>query len=270
MTSRMPLRLVVGLVVGVVLVGAGVATAQVPTVPQVPVPPAVPGSQTERFRLVLEGESEAVRDLDLDGTNLICTASVNAHITETTTWQRGRGVVVEFTRLGTGRRAPILLRRVGSNGLPVFAVVVKATRTSSGSATRTTAGPPEACPPLTEDLSKGPDCGKPDDQRSNVSLEYLRGQLQVKLRGLGSVGDIKCPVSEVYGGTPDLKYSWPTPPDVRPGPLPASRIFGTARAFRVRLLAPLLRTSETVSRAYLSGRADDWGRNQVIVRFIRI
>lgn len=269
MPVSMSLRLVVVAAAGMVLGGAGVAAAQVPPAPAIPVP-AIPGSQTERFRVVLEGETEAIRDLDLDGTNVVCTASVNAHITETATWRRGQGVIVEFTRLGTGRRAPVLVRRVGSRGLPVFTVVVAVTRASTGAATRTPAGAPEACPPVSEDLSKGPDCGKPDNLRANVSLEYLQGKLRVKLRGLGSVGDIRCPVSEVYGGTPELKYSWPTPPDVRPGVLPVQKIFGGARAFAVRMTAIPVRTVETVNRTYLSGSATDWGKNQALVRFIRL
>ncbi|MGD9571346.1 MAG: hypothetical protein AB7V62_05640 [Thermoleophilia bacterium] len=271
MPGRLPFRLVVIAAVGVaVATGAGVAAAQAPTVPTVPVLPPIPGSQTERFRLVLEGETLAIRDLDVGGTNTLCNATVNANITERATWRRGRGVTVAFTRLGTGRRAPILVRRVGSRGIPLFTVVVQATRTSSGSGVRTPLGPPEACPPVTEDLSKGDECGIPQDLRSNVSLEYLQGHLEVKLRGLGSVTDIRCPVSEVYGGTPELEYSWPTPPDLREGVLPASRIFGRARAFAVRLTAVPARSTETITRGNLTGSATDFGRNRVTVRFIRL
>ena len=157
-------------------VGAGASAAQPP-------PPGA-GLQTERFRLVVEGDAEAVRDLDLGGDNGVCNAQVNVHVRETATWQRGRGVVVEFTRLGTGPRAPVFMRRVGS-ARPIFTVVVAVTRTSSGSATRTPSGPPEACPPLTEDLAQGPDCGVPQRDRAAISMLYAGGLMRMSHSGLG-------------------------------------------------------------------------------------
>lgn len=262
MPISIPSRIIVGTAAALAIAsGAGQSAAQSP--------PALPGAQTERFRLVLEGDARAVRDLDLGGSNGICNSTVNVHVKEDATWRRGRGVVVEFVRLGAGPRAPVVMRRVASR-LPVFAVVVAATRTSSGSATRTPAGPPEACPPLTEDLSQGPDCGKPQPTRSNVSLTYLRGLLRIRLVGLGSVTDIACPVSQVFGGTPELKFGWPTPVNVRDEPLAPALVFGSRRAFVVRTVAPHRRTTETFASGPLSGSVTDFGDNRVTVRFIRL
>lgn len=241
--------------------GAGVAAAQAPA--------AAPGLQTERFRLVMEGTATAVRDLDLGGANGICNAQVNAHVKETAVWQRGRGVVVEFVRLGTGRRGPVIMRRVGS-ALPVVTAVGTITRTSSGSATRTPAGAPEACPPASEDLSQGPDCGIPQKLRTNVSLLYANGLLRIRNSGLGAIEEIACPVSQVYGGTPDLKYGWPAAPAVRPEVIAPALIFGTRTAFVVRLAALPKRTSEPISSGPLSGGVRDFGTNRVTVRFIRV
>lgn len=253
------------IVVGV----AALACAGAPGMAAAQTPPGLPGVQTERFRLVMEGTATAVRDLDLGGVNGVCNAQVNAHINETAVWQRGRGVVVEFVRLGTGGRGPVILRRVG-NALPVVTAVGTITRTSSGSATRTPAGPPEACPPATEDLSKGPDCGVPQRLRTNVSLAYANGALRIRNSGLGAIEEIACPVSQVYGGTPDLKYGWPTPPVLRPELVAPSLIFGTRAAFVVRLAALPKRTSEPIASGPLSGSVRDFGTNRVTVRFIRV
>ncbi len=243
------------------LCAAGVAAAQ-----QVP---TVPGAQTERFRLVVEGEVRAVSDLDLGATTAVCTAQVNAHMVERATWRRGRGVVVQFTRLGAGRSAPVLMTRVGS-ARPQFTVVVTSTRTSSGSATRTPVGPPEACPPLTEDLSKGPECDAPKVTRAAVSILYAGGTLRIQQTGLGALVEIECPVSEVAGGALDVRYAWPGPPPVRAASLPRPLIFGKRRAFVVRTDSPRRRDTRTIALGPLSGSATDFGHNRVTVRFIRL
>lgn len=247
--------------------GAGLAAAQ--TVPAVPAVPVVPGAETAEFRLVIEGTSTATRDLDLGGSNGICDAQVNVHLEETATWQRGRGVVVRFTKLGTGPRAPVLMTRVGSPR-PAVTVVVSATRTSSGAATRTPSGPPEACPPVSEDLSGGPDCGKPDRSRAVMSLLYAGGLLRIRQTGLGALPEIDCPVSQVYGGTPDMRFSWPTPPALRPELIAPSLIFGNRRAFVVRAASGRARTNAPIASGPLTGRVSDFGQNRVTVRFIRL
>ena len=253
--------IVAGLAALACAAGAGVAAAQTST--------AVPGLQTERFRLVMEGTATAVRDLDLGGVNGVCNAQVNAHINEKAVWQRGRGVVVEFVRLGIGGRGPVIMRRVGS-AAPVVTAVGTITRTSSGSATRTPAGAPEACPPLSEDLAQGPDCGVPQRLRTNISLTYTGGLLRIRSSGLGAVEEIACPVSQVYGGTPEPKYVWPSAPPLRPELIAPSLIFGTRAAFVVRLAALPTRTSEPIASGPLSGNVRDFGTNRVTVRFIRI
>ncbi len=253
----MRVLLVTSLAVAGVLAATGVAAAQAPP---------VPGAQTERFRLVLEGEGRAVRDLDLGATTGNCSFTVNAHLTEEATWRRGRGVTLEFLRLGTGRRAVIFMRRPGSPA-PVFTVNVASTRRSSGSASRT--GPPE-CIPVTEDLAQGPECGIPARTNANISLTYTGGLLRVRTSGLGTISDIRCPESTIYGGTPDLKYAWPSPLPIRPELLPPSLIFGTKRAFVIRMAALRKRTSEPLVSGTLSGNVTDVGENRVTIRFIRL
>jgi hypothetical protein len=195
---------------------------------------------------------------------------MNVHVSETATYRRGRGVVVEFVRFGQGSRSFVLLRRPGRNAGVTFNAVVEATRTSSGFATRTETGPPGTCPPVTEDLSQGPDCGRPDRTNMTAALTYTAGALRLRLAGLGSLPDIECPVSQVLGGVPDLLFAWPTPVPLRATPVPRALIFGKRRVIVVRAFAPARRTTQPVASGPLSGSATHFGRNQATIRLIRI
>ena len=77
-------------------------------------------------------------------------------------------------------------------------------------------------------------------------------------------------MSQVYGGTPDLKYGWPTPPALRPEPITPALIFGTRRAFVVRAGSPRRRTTEPIASGPLTGSVTDFGHNRVAVRFVRL
>jgi hypothetical protein len=258
--APIPHRIMLCLALAACAAAAGTAAGQTPP---------VPGTESERFRVVVEGSAQATRQLDLGGSNGICDAQIGIEVNETSTWRRGRGVVMQFTKLGPGPRAPVILTRVGS-ARPVLTVVVSVTRRSSGSATRTASGPPEACPPLTEDLSVGPDCGIPETSRAIVSVLYAGGRLRVRQVGLGSVIDLRCPVSQVLGGTPELRWGWPTAAPLRAEPVARGLIFGARRAFVVRAVSGRLRDSEPFVAGPLSGRVTDFGSSAVTVRFIRL
>jgi len=227
---------------------------------------AVPGMQTERFRLVIEGSSSATSDLDLGATAGACGTSVNVHLTEHTTFLRGRGVVVEFVRFGTGRRAPVLIRRPGQQ-TAAFTVVGTVTRTSSGTAQRV--GPPE-CVPVAEDLSTGPECGTQEHLRSNMTLGFERFALRLRTSGIGAVSDIRCPASQVFGGTPSLRYEWPTPAQLLLEPLPTAQIFGRRRVVLVRMASRRERTGGPFASGLLTGNVRDTGFTRATIRFIRL
>jgi hypothetical protein len=255
----------VSLVIAVLALACGVVAAQ--AVAQAV--PAVPGVQTERFRVVVEGTTSAVRDLDLGANTGVCASEVNVHVTETATYQRGRGLIVEFVRLGPGPRAPVVMTRPGYR-IPVFTVAVSVTRQSTGSASRSNLTANDVCVPVTESLDGGPECGVAQPDRANLSMTFERGALRLRLSGLGAVSDIRCPVSQVYGGTPDLRYGWPTPVALRPEPIPRAQIFGTARVVVARAVSGTRRTTMPISAGALSGSATDFGSNRATIRLIRL
>jgi hypothetical protein len=257
--------------IAIVLLALGASGACASAATSAALPP-IPGSETARFRVVVEGTGTAVTDEDLGGSTAVCVADVNQHLTETTTYQRGRGVIVEFTRLGSGRRAPIILRRSGANVGAVLTVVVKTTRMSSGTASRTPAAgvPPEACPPVTEDLSQGPECGKPVGSTAKAGLTFFQGNLKLRFLGLPLLLEIDCGGGQVRGGLPDLRYGWPTPPALRGVLLTAGEIFGRRRVIVKTLDSGQARSTQQLTLGPLSGNATHFGRNRVTIRLIRV
>lgn len=243
----------------------------IPPVPTVPTVPNIPGSQTERFRLIVEGTSTARRDLDLGADTGVCGWQFNARLSETATFERGTGVVVEFVKIGRGRNAPVILRRAG-RATATFATKVTLRRTSSGFGQRLNLTPVDQCLPVTEDLSSGPDCDKDIPSRTNLGLAFAQSSLRLRLSGLGALEEIDCPVSQVFGGTPDLKYGWPLFTRLRPEFLPSQRIFGSARVIVVVATSgdSPTRTTEPARSGTLTGSSTDIGRTRVILRFIRL
>jgi hypothetical protein len=246
-------------------IASGVALAQ---------GPQIPGAETARFRVVVEGTAQDTSDLDAGGSTGVCDVQVNAHVTERSTYRRGRGVIVEFLRVGTGRRAPVILRRVGRFGPVTFSVDVAVTRDASGFATRTNAAniPPEACPPLTEDLSQGSECGTPETFKTTMSLTLpRRNALSLQLVGLGMILEIKCPDGQIVPATDfTLPLGWPTPPKLGPELVPLGQVFGTRRVIIVRPDSLQRRTTERFAQGPVTGSGSHFARNRAIIRLIRV
>jgi hypothetical protein len=261
------------LAVLVVVGTAGAASsAAVPTPPGFPPIGPIPGSKTAKFKVVVEGEATAVKEEDWSSLTP-CVVSIHARIEETTTYRRGRGVLMEFVTLGPGRRAPIILQRVGRRFDASLALVVTTTRTAEGSASRQ--NPPEGgvCDPRTEDLSQGPDCGKPDVSTRNSRLLYdsARGLLSLQLRGLAPVLELECPHTEIRGGIPSLKFGWPSAPKLPQFNLPRRVIFGKAKVIvRSESVGPVKKGPETAAIGALTGTLSDFGNNKATIRLIRV
>jgi len=256
------------------LVFACLAGAMVPGLAAAQATPPVPGTETARFRVVVEGLSRTTTDLDAGGTSGVCSAEINAQVTEISTYQRGRGVTVEFVRFGAGPRAPVILRRVGSFGPATFSVDVAVTRTATGFASRTPAAgiPQEACPPVTEDLSRGAECGKTETLKTTASLTVTSARgLRLRTTGLGNLLDIRCPDGAVVAATDvDLALGWPTPPKLRDRAVPLGQIFGSRRVIIMRLDSLQKRQAGPISAGPVSGSATHFGRNRATIRLIRI
>ncbi len=176
---------------GLLFAGRAVAPPAVPPGPALPDFSKIPGARVAHFKVIVEGTATAAKDEDW-ASETPCTVSINAHVVETTTYRRGKGVVMEFVQLRKG--GPVIVQRKGRSYDASLALTTTTTRTSSGTATRT--DPPNGagvCAPLTEDLSQGPDCGKPQVDTAKAGLVYTGGLLSIQLRGLSPLPETRLP-----------------------------------------------------------------------------
>ena len=258
----------------------GERSVAVPGVPPIVIP-TIPGSETARFKVLVEGTATAALDHDAGNTagDSPCLVTVHSVLRETTTFQRGKGVVLEFTRLGKGPGAPIIVRRPGRS-LSDTSLVLKTTttRTAEGTASRSSSTSPPVCPPLSEDFTKGPDCGKPQLDTARAALLYTRpsrglGLLRLRLRVLGALGAIDCPVSEIDPGVDALKFAWPgsVMSDGMRVPLPPGVIFGTKRVIVETFDSGLISTGAITSVVGgLTITETNFGRTTLTIRLIRV
>ena len=265
-----------------VLVGMDVAAAvPTPTPPAIPAIQLPPGSKKVHFKVIVEGRLTATKNEDFSSADgITCLVSVHSTVEETTTFQRGKGVVLEFIRLGKGRNAQIIVQRVGRRFDTSHILRVKTTRTATGSAFRR--DPPGAtvsvCQPREEDLSQGPDCGKTLTDTERANFLYIRptpgvGLLQLNLNRFGTVPEFDCPVSEILPGVSRLLFGWPTPvmKDKMRVPISPGQIFGTRRVIVETLDTGIINAPpERLVMGSLTGLRTNFGSNKVTFRLIRV
>ena len=255
---------------GLLFAGRAVAPPAVPPGPALPDFSQIPGARVAHFKVIVEGTATAAKDEDW-AAETPCTVSINARIEETTTYRRGKGVVMEFVQIRKG--GPVIVQRKGRSYDASLALTTTTIRTSSGTATRT--DPPNGagvCAPLTEDLSQGPDCGKPQVDTAKAGLVYTGGLLSIQPRAIGALVEIDCPKSEVRGGIPSLYYAWPTPPPLRPFRVAVSTIFAkTPKVIVETRRTPILKKGpQTVTIGSLHGTVSEFGSNTLTLRMIRV
>lgn len=274
---RSPIALVA--LVGLAL--AGVSPALAPPAPVIPPIGAVPGAQTARFKVVVEGTATAARDVD-GGSVTPCVISLQARVDETTTFRRGKNVVMEFTRVG----GAVFVHRKGRLTDASLNLKIRTTRTASGSASRADlpGAPVSICGPLTEDLSQGPECGRPQVVNMRAGLLYRGGHLRLTLNGADGLGFTapECPASQIAGGLDSLRFGWPTPPAVGQMSvfIPPPLIFGSKRVKPPRVIvqtfavrpSPRSVGPQTFAPPGSPVRltATDFGTNRMTIRLIRV
>lgn len=250
------------------------AVAATPGVPSVPNIPQVPGTEKARFKVVIEGTAVAAKDEDWGSTDpKQCSVDINGRLEETTEYRRGKGVLMEFVRLGSAPGAPILIQRAGRSGDSSLAVQATIVRTANGYARRF-GSVPEACPPVTEDLSSSPECGKPEVASTKLGLLYERGMLKLRSRALGiPESSTECGASTVRGGMDALYFSWPdgVPARLNGVPLSPGAIFGKKKVLVVRMSSGQKRKGpQNVTLGTLVGTVTEFGRNTATVRLVRV
>ena len=234
---------------------------------------AAPTLRTQKavFKVVVEGRGDAHRQVDGDGSNGVCTVVSHTESDEDYEYGRGTGLSVVFTRFRGIPRSPVLMKRVGRRTPRVtFNVRGSYRGTANGSATRS--GDPVQCQPLTEAVGDESECNRrirrPLDMAltwdgASLGLEMADAEL-TRLPGAGCGANSIEPLS----GWPML--GWMTFPDLEPKKLPATRIFGSRRAFKVELTSGLERERNASTHPAFQGAALDSGKHDAVVRFIRI
>lgn len=265
--------------IGLTLLGTASA-APVPT-PVIPPIGAIPGAQTARFKVVVEGAATAAKDF-AGGSTAPCVISLQGRVQETTTYRRGKNVVMEFTRVG----AVVLVHRKGRLTDASLNLKVRTTRTASGSASRTDVpgAPVTICPALNEDLSQGAECGTPQVVNVRAGLLYEKGHLRLALNGADGLGFTApdCPTSQIVDGLDGLRFGWPEPPAAGQMRvfIPPAQIFGTAKVKPPRVIVRTFQVRPTPRRVgpqtfTLPGdivrlTATDFGTNRLTIRLIRV
>jgi hypothetical protein len=246
---------------------------------------AAPAKKTAWFQLVFEGTAGAERIWDEGGpVGAGCMAQLHEDINETTTFGRGKGVVMEFVQLGPNKYG---FQRLGRAGDSSFNVVAKVTRRTAGAADVVQdTSIPASCPLLQHrDLSKDPDCGKPIDVASawglNVegvgALTHFRPAPTkgTQLRGAYSANTCGTPPSDSVfkaGNQGDLHYAWPLAATFVLEPIPFAKMFNPGyKAFKVDFKTLPRPNSRLAGKGGIGlvFTSNDYGAAEATVRFIR-
>ncbi len=234
--------------------------------------PGPPVGERATFDVIVEGTGSATRNVSLDGQLGSCTIASRTNSSEAYQYARGRGLRVEFVRLGSGRASVVVMRRVGR---PMFAPVafnVRATITNEAFGQAERSGPAEVCMPATETVGDEDLCGQRAG-RENYSLGYLNRKLSLGLQGdpLPPLPSPKlCGVNGIETASGPPPDGFHAPADLRSRRLAPSRIFGAVRRFKVELEAPDAVSREDSPVPGLSGAAVNRASHQAVVRFIRV
>jgi hypothetical protein len=214
----------------VVLVAfASQAAAQAPEQPTLP---DIPTTDVARFKMTIDGLQRGEFSHSWTPGNA-CNWHSEGTLVEQWEFQRGKAVVMEFSRL-----APrvILLRRAGRPaGDSAFAAPGFVTREGTGFFDMG----PEGCGGMHSLVS--PDCGKRFPVKSDLRLLWLSGKLRLERSGATFRAN---PAEDC--GTPDgaLNFNGLTAPypilNKQIGKLTAAQIFGKRRGLKVKLKAKFI------------------------------
>ena len=260
------------------------ATAQSPPVPGgIPDIPSIPGQETARFKVVVEGDTFASATIQgTAGEDVGCVIKVSPlTIVEEVKYGRGKGVTMEFVRFKAAGRSVVSLQRAGRTGDASFAVRGTigrgVTPKRDGVLTRTPA-PGNPCPAASENPSTKPGCNATFPLSTDMKFVYgaRAGTLKVtatskEILGGGEDSPVaECPASELFGQLNGIvPRAWPTAVPLPAERLSARTIFGKRKSFKVTFRGTQPRKLESTG-IVLKGTQLTEAHHNAVVRFTRL
>lgn len=258
----------------VALLGAPLAQA-LPGLPGVHVHLPEP-DQVAYFDVIVEGKAVDTLDTHISGTTGPCLVTEDGTVVDTTTYQRGKGVTVEFARYG--RR--IVVTRAGRIGDSSLATQVREKRKAQGGSQFSPAFPNLPCSVPPYELSSNGDCGKSFARGGAIVLGFGQRGLTLDLTASTKLGGSfdnpnHCGEDPHTGISEEFSLDWPTQPGLEPGPSVTPRaLFGRRHAIVVLLRSSDVGKPKKEHRKYnagtLSGSVDESAFNEATVRLIRV
>jgi len=253
---------------------AASATGDVPGVPGIPpINVHLPAPQEKAiFDVVVEGEATDKLESQLSGESVTCLFTEDATVDETLTYQRGRGVKVEFDRYGS----EALVHRKGRKTDASLAVKLTQTRKATGGSQASPARPPLPCSVPPVDLAQNGDCGKAFHDDGKMLLSYEGGGLKLTVGRSNGLSEVfeenKCGEDPQTGISNDSAMAWPAMPPLERAHLGIGEIFGHKHVIVLKLRSSDVGKPKTERREVgppYKGTQTESAFNKATVRLIR-
>lgn len=214
------------------------AGAQTPLPPLPTLPPGLPKAETARFAVTVRGYQSDLLRFDFDAVEgLDCSIEGRGELSEQWHFERGKGVVLTFTKLGPGA---VVLQRAGRGlGDSAFAAPGDVERRANGSIDNRAPIDCVSFPLATRA------CNQVRKVRPDLDLSWAKGKLELTssstentqpnpLRGCGLAGGFDFDI---------FSYRFPGLLKQK-GALPMKRIFDSKRNLKVELKPRFLESAE--------------------------
>jgi len=267
--------LLLGVSAGPVSASAGVpGIPNLPNIPNIKVHLPKP-QQSARFDVIVEGKATSKLNSQLSGNTGPCVYTEDGTVNDTTTYLRGKGVVMQFDRYGR----ELLIHRAGRESDSSLATTVATKRTATGGSHAEPAvrGAPCTVPPY--QLAQNPDCGRTFQEPAAMVMTWKAGNLGLRIGrnaqlGGGPANEDECGVDPQTGLPASFESAWPTAPKLEAGFLSMQRIFGRARVLVVKLrssdVSHLLDTTRHVGQgSSIGGTLKESAFNEATIRLVR-
>lgn len=259
------------------------AAAAAPSAAEVPIPsfPPLPPihvhlpkpQETAVFNVIVEGEARSKLSGEVEGKDGGCVFTIHGPVSEKTTYQRGKGVHMQFDRYGS----EVVIHRVGRETDTSMALVVSTVRHSEGQVSLLDAKIPDLPCETTSHALSGADCDVPYSQTGAAAMSYDAGSVRLNIQPKSSAllrypfND--CGDDHVSGLFASFTKAWPSPPPLEFGHLSLHAIYGHAHALAIKLRSSDIghEAEDTKpSPSPFTGSVSEKAFNEATIRLVRI